>query len=207
MKTDPSLSVEEVELWGGGGETSWTSTVGEMGTDSKGAERQWAPLCRKLHPRECWEGPGLLCSLLWPQCLVSKRHSVMIQGFNLLITEGDRGSWESWDMWLRTVRGVCGPLTRQQGLPSVWEVGSHRHTLARARVKRTGVGRQEEVGEAERLLLQCTASAGAGLGAARKAGKCKACCPGENLWQTGYKRWKKERPFSLYFCRKEWCFN
>lgn len=82
----------------------------------------------------------------------------MIRGCNPLITEGDRGSWESWDMRLRTVRGVCGPLTRKQGPPSVWEVGSHGPTLARARVKRTGVGRREEVGEAERLLLRCTAS-------------------------------------------------
>lgn len=133
---------------------------GWMGADSKGAERQWAPLCRKLHRHECWEGPGLLCSPLWPQCMVCKRHSGMIRGCNPLITEGDRGSWESWDMRLRTVRGVCGPLTRKQGPPSVWEVGSHGPTLARARVTRTGVGRREEVGEAERLLLRCTASAG-----------------------------------------------
>ena len=65
----------------------------------------------------------------------------MIWGFNPLIAEGDGGrGLESQGMWLRTARGVHISLTRQQGPPSVLEVGSAGPTLARVRVERTGMG-------------------------------------------------------------------
>lgn len=100
-----------------------------------------------------WEGPALLISLLCPQCMVGRRHSVLIWGFNPLITEGDGGrGLESQGMWLRTARGVHISLTRQQGPPGLGG-GKHWAHLSQGTSGENRYGRGRGRRERERPLL------------------------------------------------------
>lgn len=85
--------------------------------------------------------------------------------------------------------------------------GKSRAHLSQGKSEENRSGETGGSGRGWEAVTTMHSECGAGSVLARNAGKCKACCLGENLWQTGYKRRKKERRFSLYFCRKEWCFN